>query len=378
METKFRNQFIYLLACAINEKKPEIERVKDIDFKELFYHSKRHSVVAMVAYALEDAGFQKEEIAAFYEEKCKAIRKNILFKNELDIICKQLTENKIWHMPLKGSLLMDLYPKIGMRQLADLDIFYNAEMTNELIPVMENLGYTAEIYEQYMHDVYKKEPFFDVEMHKILMSPFSPASIDEYYKKISSKLVAEKENKYRYNFTNEDYYIYLICHAAKHYYQSGGTGIRTIVDIYRFCAVKGNAINWTYVSEECRKLGLEEFEKDIKRLANTVLSLWEFSLTDSQEFMLDFILDAGTYGVADNIIKGKINYLNSQKHKKAHSKLRYLWFRLFPDLRYMRTYYTVLNKFPFLLPLVWIYRLFLKTFTNSKNAIKEVERLKNL
>lgn len=375
MEINFRNQFIYLLACAINEKKPDFERVKDIDLNELFYHSKRHSVVAMIAYALEDAGFPKEKIAAFEEEKCKSIRKNILYKNELENICQKLTENKIWHMPLKGCLLIDIYPRIGMRQLADLDIYYNSQMTNELVSIMEGLGYTAEIFDHIMHDVYKKEPFFDVEMHKILVSPFSPASMEEYYKNIYPKLVPDDENEFRYNFTNEDYFIYLICHAAKHYYQNGGTGIRTIVDIYRYCAVKGDTINWEYITFECKKLGLADFEKDIKKLSNSLLSLLEFSLTDSQEFMLDFILDAGTYGVKKNIIKGKINYLNTQKNKIVHSKARYLWFRLFPDIRYMRTAYTILNKIPSLLPFVWVYRLFLKSFTNLKEAFKEVKKL---
>lgn len=375
MNKEFRDNFIYLLACAINEVKPDFNRVKDIDLKELLHHSKRHSVVAMVAYALEDAGFPKEQISEFIEERDKSIRKNILYKNELTEICRALTENKIWHMPLKGAVLMDLYPKIGMRQLADLDIYYNSEMTGILIILMEGLGYIPEIYEQYMHDVYKKPPFFDVEMHKILMSPFSPASVDEYYKKIFSKLVVDPTNKYRYNFTSEDYYVYLVCHAAKHYYQSGGTGIRTLVDFYVYNSKMGDKLNREYIVGECEKLGLADFEKQAKQLANLIFSADEYILSEPLEFMLNFILEAGAYGVYDNIIKGKINYLNTQKNKKTHSKVRYLIFRLFPDLRYMRTYYTVLNKYPCLLPIVWVYRLLLKTFTNSKNAIKEVKKL---
>jgi hypothetical protein len=226
-----------------------------------------------------------------------------------------------------------------------------------------------------MHDVYKKPPFFDVEMHKVLMSPFSPASVDDYYKKIFPKLIQNPNNEYRYNFTQEDYYVYLVCHAAKHYYQSGGTGIRTLVDFYLYNAQKKAELDREYITGECEKLGLRDFEAAALKLANTIFSCSDYTLNETQEFMLNFILDAGTYGVYDNIIKGKINYLNSQKNAKTNSKIRYLTFRIFPDLRYMRTYYTILNPHPYLLPIVWVYRLFLKTFTNSKNAIKEVKKL---
>lgn len=138
----------------------------------------------MVAYALEAAGFKKEQISEFIEEKDKSIRKNILYKNELNEICKFLSENKIWHMPLKGALTMDTYPKIGMRQMADLDIYFDKTYADKVTELMVNKGYEAVDLTGYSHDIYQKNPVYDIEFHKALVPKYAKPKIAVYYKDI--------------------------------------------------------------------------------------------------------------------------------------------------------------------------------------------------
>jgi len=47
-------------------------------------------------------------------------------------------------MPLKGSMLKDLYPENGMREMADNDMLYDADKQQEVMGIMLGHGYTAE------------------------------------------------------------------------------------------------------------------------------------------------------------------------------------------------------------------------------------------
>ncbi len=374
MTNEFRDTFIYLLACAVNEEKPDFDRVKNVNLKELFHHSKRHSVVAMVAYALEEAGFEKEKIAEFIEEKDKSIRKNILYKNELNEICELLSENKIWHMPLKGALLMDLYPKIGMRQMADLDIYFDKTYAEKVTEFMLSRGYTAVNLKDEMHDVYQKPPFFDIEMHKLLVSKYSPPAVADYYNKDYNKKLKTNHDEYHCEFSSEDYYIYMICHLAKHYFQ-GGTGIRTFLDVYLFLKIYSQNLNFGYIESECTKIKYDGFEKMVKRLSYTLFSGCDYTLDEQQTDILDFILSCNTYGFYQNVLMRRLSDLDDKNSNFKKLKLKYVFRRILPDLHYMKLYYPILKKNKYLLPFVWVYRLFYKSITNLKGALKELKVL---
>ena len=113
---------IYLTTCAINNEKPKQERIEKLNLPELFEVCQKHILTACVAYALESAGIKD---SAFSQAKEKAIRKNILLDTERRTILRRLEEEKIWYMPLKGALLHNWYPKLGMRQMSDNDSSIN-------------------------------------------------------------------------------------------------------------------------------------------------------------------------------------------------------------------------------------------------------------
>ena len=63
---------IYLCTCAINGKVPDGERAAKMNLTRLYQASRRHTLTAIVAYALESAGIKDN---AFTQAKAKAIRK---------------------------------------------------------------------------------------------------------------------------------------------------------------------------------------------------------------------------------------------------------------------------------------------------------------
>ncbi len=132
---------IYLTACAINDRMPRQERVERLELPNLFEVSQKHILTACVAYALESAGVKDND---FTQAKEKAIRKNILLDAERGNILRKLEAEKIWYMPLKGSILKDWYPKLGMRQMSDNDILCYSKKMAEVRDIFLDEGYECE------------------------------------------------------------------------------------------------------------------------------------------------------------------------------------------------------------------------------------------
>ena len=103
---------------------------------KLYQMAKFHSVTALVAMALEDAGVEISK--EFKEAKQKAIRKSMLLDAEFQKVSAYLEQNKIWHMPLKGRRLKNYYPKIGMREMADTDILFDAKFREQVKTYMKS------------------------------------------------------------------------------------------------------------------------------------------------------------------------------------------------------------------------------------------------
>lgn len=370
--------FLYLLSCAVNCEKPDYNFVKSVDLEKLLKLGQHHSVSPILAYALKDAGFDNSLLKDFEEEKAKSIRKQLLYKNELNEICADLSLMKIWHLPLKGALIMDYYPKIGMRQMADLDIYFDKNYEHSVLEYMLKRGYEAVDMKYEVHNTYQKKPFFNIEFHKVLVSKNNDPRIYNYYSDINRKILTDKADEYKKTFTPEDFYVYTVVHAAKHYF-TGGTGIRTFLDIYVYINHYKNTLNFKYITEECKKMGLEDFEKTGRELALKIFSGKKYFLSDQENEMLYYTLENGTYGYSINKIKNKMKKMDNGSGKSVIIlKLKYLFTRAFPNVTFMKTRYPILEKFVFFLPIMYIHRLIYKFITHFHILKTELKNLKKI
>ena len=265
-------------------------------------------------------------------------------------------------MPLKGSLIRRLYPAPEMRTSCDVDFFYDTSEKKKVYQALIDLGFKKG--EENQNHCEWVNGVVAIESHHSLVSEGS--DFDEYYKDVWSRLVCV--DKSEYNFTKEDLFIYAIIHSAKHF-ASAGFGVRTVLDFYFFNRQKD--LNREYLSKELEKLGLKEYEKILRLLAD----YW-FGDGDANDDILlvgDYILKSGVYGNTDNfaIFKGGESDLKSSKKK--------FWIRtIFPSYKTMKGKYKILKKLPFLLPLVWIYRWFEVLFSRPKNIKSTITDSKNL
>lgn len=344
----------YLAACAVNGEAPDVQRVAGMDLNALYQAAERHLLTGITAMTLERAGVQD---AAFTQAKGKAIRKVVIFDVERANILARLEEAGIWYAPLKGCVLKDLYPQIGMRQMADNDILYDASRTQEVRSIMEALGFSTDsAFGRGVHDHYLKPPVCNFEMHRSLFGAGHNECLIEYYQDVKNRLIPNEGSRCGYHFSDEDFYVYSIAHEYKHY-SGGGTGLRSLLDTYVYLKKKSDAMDWRYIAKELEKLNLEDFEERNRSLALRLFS--GGALTEQEQDMLDYVISSGTYGTLQNRVKNNI-----AAYGGGWAKLRYMRDRfLVPITRSNKRYDTYAAAYPFfyrhklLLPLLPLYRL---------------------
>ena len=356
---------IYLTACAINGRKPKQERIDNLDLPKLFEVCQKHILTACAAYALESAGVKDND---FTQAKEKAIRKNILLDAERRKILHRLEEEKIWYMPLKGSLLHDWYPKLGMRQMADNDILVDSEKMAEVRDVFLKSNYVCEHFDRGNHDVYFKEPVLNFEMHSGLFSPTHIGNLYPYFKGVKNRLIHDDGCDYGYHFSNEDFYLFMMAHEYKHF-PGGGTGVRSLVDTYVFLRKFNDSLDWDYLNAELDKLGIADFEHNNRELSIKLLSMQPLTVEDKK--LLDYYVMSETYGTLENSVNNRI------ERDGGGSKDKYIWYRVFPPMKHYELWYRWAYKHKILLPVAWVYRLIRGLTIRRKKVTKEINILRD-
>ena len=353
---------IYLASCAVNGIVPDQARVGQMDLDQLYQAADYHMMTAIAAMALESAGVTNND---FTQAKGKAIRKAILLETERLAVQDKLEAAGIWYMPLKGAVLKDMYPKIGMRQMSDVDILVDLDRLDDVKRIMEEQGFEY-IKNGLIHENYYKPPVCNFEIHSQLLDIRTKKLVYEYYKDIQSKL--KHANAYKRYFSDEDFYVYMIAHEYKHY-TLGGTGLRSLLDIYVFNRNLKNEIDRVYIDGELEKLKLSDFERDNRHLSQHLFG--NEGLTEADQHLLDYILASGTYGTVQNGVGNKIYSYGGG----IRGRVRFILFRVFPPMYIIRTWYPAFIKYPLLLPLLPFYRLYRGITKKRKKLITEISAL---
>jgi len=143
--------------------------------------------------------------------------------------------------------------------------------------IMLSHSYTAEHYGVGNHDVYMKPPVLNFELHTSLFGSAHAEPLYKYYADTKRLLIKDEGNNYGYHFSDEDFYVYMTAHEWKHY-SGSGTGIRSLLDCYVYCKIKGENLNRNYITEQCRQLEITDFEKERRALAVKIFPRTHFPI----------------------------------------------------------------------------------------------------
>lgn len=374
---------IYLMACSLQGTEPEGAPLANIDLEALLRLAKAHSVSAMVCMALEqtDAFQHTAETTRlkWLEAKNKAIRKNMLLDAERKAILHELEIQGIWYMPLKGSILKDWYPKPGMREMADNDILFDPSGHEQVREIFQNRGYKTVSFGKLNHDEYEKAPIYNFEMH-VSLFPGTYKELAEQYENVKERLLPVDGTAYQFAFTPEDFYVFVLAHAHKHYSHSG-TGVRTLADIYVMERHLGDIMDRDEVEQKLTQLGIAEYEQHSRVLAEKLFSavrpLAEIELTEDEKEMLLYYCDATTYGTVGNSVNNRLHELQENSEDiTLWTKLKYCGVRLFPGREFCKLYYPFVYRHPWTLPFFWVWRIVDKGITHRRKVKQELKALK--
>lgn len=376
-DTLWKNSIdmMYLISCILNDIKAEGEIVENLDLNQLYYTASNQTLAAITSMALEmanvfDSYKDVNIVKSWTDSKNKAIRKNLLLDVERKEICKFCEENSIWYMPLKGVFIKELYPRAGMRQMADNDILYDKEYQNKIYKFMKNRGYKPDGVGRGNHDVYEKAPVYNFEMHRELFERGINKTWTTYYENIKLKLIKDNNKEYGYHFKEEDFYIYILTHAYKHYKEKG-TGIRTLVDIYVFLKKCENIMDWDYIKNDLYLLGISDFEHKCRILSGKIFSEGINTITKLELEELYKFISVGTYGTLENSIGKKLQKSNDKI--TLESKNKYFKERLFPSDEWYKNAAPFAYKNKWFRPAFIVFRAFRGVFKNGKKINKEIK-----
>ena len=369
------NDCVYLCSCAVNNIKPSQERVDTLDMEKLFQFSDSHSLAAVVSIALESVGACP---ADFKEVRMKSIRKNMMLDYERKKIITFMNENGIWHLPLKGIILKELYPQVGMRQMSDNDILYDAAYQESLHDFMAENGYETVRYQDGIVDEYHKEPLYNFEMHTSLFEGNDGRlpHFHTYYHNIADSLLKESEDSMTMRFSTEDFYVYLLAHAYKHYTWCG-VGVRTLLDSYVYLTKYENSMDWNAIQTACEKLQIVEFEAQTRKLCKELFEDPEHIEPSSDlEEMLQFYASSGTYGTMENRVANQLNEINTGNQPISFkTKIQYLIRRFTLTDNVWKRLSPFAYKHRWARPFVRSYQVIRALFTKRKAVKSEFQSL---
>lgn len=344
---------IKLIRNVIN--KEEISPApQGIDWQSFIDLAKKQQVYSVIADALESLDIpekQKQELTVYSQNELLRI---LAMKSEFEEIEQELNEKEIKYMLLKGSVLKSYYPKEKMRQMSDMDILYDSAKADVVMSVMKKRGYALVSSGDHSDD-YMKKPFYTFEFHHDLFDEDSDFNPDFSF--VWENANKDKVKKYKFNMSINDLYLHTVTHMYKHYLL-GGFGIRFLCDVYLILKKDGNDIDFNYVSKKLEDFGIQEFEADVKNLAFNV-----FDNSELTEKQIDFLVNTmkfGVYGDSDFGVKLYFDDFAKEHQCENHLLFKYYLKKTFPDSKFMKKNYRVLEKRPYLLPLFYIVRIFEK------------------
>ncbi len=275
------------------DKKPDEETLK-----KLYKTAKAHDVAHIVCEALRKQGFLNdgETSGKFRKRKLVSVYRTEQIVFDLDNVCTCLEENGIDFIPLKGSVIRDLYPKKWMRTSCDIDILVKKEDCKRAEDILcEKLKFTLKSGKS-LHDVQLLSPTgVLLELHHTLIEDDCLPKAAPFLENVWESAVVSEGNKHRHEMNKELFMLYHAAHTAKHFLR-GGCGIKSFIDLY--ILEKNFGYRKEILEALLKKAELYDFFNACLKLCDMWFAGGEYdeSLCD----MEGFVLAGGVYGTASN------------------------------------------------------------------------------
>ena len=342
MNMTAEGEFLQCVSAVFNGKEPGALR-DGVTADDVFEIGSRQDMFPVTFCALHSVKPRPESSRWGEHEKRfldDCMRSEIQME-ECQKLIAYLCGNGVKILPLKGCVLKDIYPSPNLRVMSDVDLLYEGVSAKRLMELMEAFGYSTEMLDKGVHDVFYKKPCMNIELHRRLVADNS------HYKLILDnafeRAVPDNDTPNLYHMKFEDLYIHVITHAAKHFMVSG-LGVRPLGDVYILNRKYGGNWDKDYIDRQLGAAGLTKFEKKIKDVA---YAFFGEETQKASEEDLELFFRGSTYGKYGEAIRW---------NALAKGKQGYILKKIFPSLSDMKLYFPVLRQHPWAYPFVMVYR----------------------
>lgn len=365
MEKSFISGVISLIKSALTGEKAVLP--DGFDFAAAYKLAKAHGIIPLLYYGIVDSGIPLDE--ALSQKFLTGILQGIAVCEkqmaELADLSAKFEENGIDFMPLKGSVIRSLYPKPELRSMGDADILIRAEQYEKIVPILQESGFSF-VKESSNELCWNKSPFY-LELHRYLVSPRHK----DYFRALGDgwQLAKPAEGcKHRYVMSDEDFFVFLLVHFAKHY-RTSGIGIKHMTDIWLYLKAKPE-LDDAYIAQKLEQLHLLRFYENVCKTVDAWFENAEFD--DITYLITEKIFSSGAFGTKETVMQGNA-LRDMQEGKVKNARGNRIFTAFFLPYKNMCILYPVLKKAPILLPFLWVYRGVYTVFC-KKGAISEQYR----
>ena len=375
-----QNYFIQIIKDYLNIAESKNE--SDIDWNKLFFIFKQHQL----------CGILNNQCNKFINNNIKksvfdySVAEMLLYQNRLvfyEKIKKKFTEEKISFISVKGLNVAKYYPIPQNRTMGDCDIIVNSSDLKKSDRIMKELGFELKKTPDF-EDIYKRGNIcFEIHSH-LLYDEIANTRDDIRFCDTVWDVSKLQPDSTELLVDESFHFVFLLLHLKKHLIHKGA-GFRQFIDIYLLA--KNSNLNWDYINDALEKLNLKKFATVCAALTlkwfDGDSSYFGFPIINiDDEFFYsatEKIFANGIFGYLDeaNNKNTRLQYeINKQKFtltEKIISKIRIV-FPSYNDLRFSPRY-SFIDKKPWLLPIVWVYRIFYNIFNKPILSSKSNEIL---
>ena len=352
-----------LINCCISVVTGKHMPVTVSDFESFYSFCLAHKLENIAWLCLSETE-SNDTMILFKDKYNQSILNDAAQQYYLSMIQETFAQKGIDYLLLKGCIMKKLYPSPDLRQSSDMDIYIGKENTYKAKSIMEEIGFENVTFSDTDNtDNYKADNFSYVELHKNLISKDYPWK--EECNKILQRLIPV--GNHEYVMSNEDFYIFMVCHIAKHM-KGRGIGIRAILDVWIYLRHYRN-MDWDAIHDIFEKCSLTKFHEKLLKL----IDFWFEEKTADEEIeqLGLYIAMSGWDGLDIQKESSSINTLVGITGSKFYLKLKIYLGAAFMNKKEMSERYPILNKLPILLPFCWAHRAVNAVF-NKRDVINDV------
>lgn len=343
------------------------ENATEYNMSTVLKLASEHSVLPLVYENLTSMqGFDKEKHPALQKRVFSIVFSQTKRTANFKKIYKILLENGIKPIVLKGIICRNLYGDLcDHRPSGDEDILIKKEEYFKVCRILTENGYIPEenVTEKTLSGIqeitFRNPNGLNLEIHLNIIGTENKLrrKMNKYFDNIFDKtIIVEIDGCEYHTLDYTENYIYLFYHLFKHFSLTG-VGIRQVMDLFKFADAYGDKIDWSAVHDAIKGINAHYLYGDIIEIGN---KYWGFSLKNPfgilhPEKLIEDVFFSGAYGNGTAEQRGsKVKVMAATETGGRWSKLR----SIFPTVEAMREHYTVLYDHPYLLPVMWLVRIF--------------------